>query len=180
MRASTKTVRGGRKAQPKASSRRAYEPRPTTSPGGTVVYSENLLVIQEHYETDYIHSYAEDSEFFLGLSTGKLLGSECTSCRYRFATPRAYCLQCGSSTKWIDLPLEGRVHSWTTCHYGSEAFLNQTPFHLVLVEFEGVDTLLMARLVPPKRANIRIGQKVHAKFVRKPKHRVTDVYFVPV
>jgi uncharacterized OB-fold protein len=158
---------------------RGRKPLPTKNAGGTVVYSENPLVIQEHYETDYIHSYAEDSEFFLGLSAGRLLGSECTSCHYRFATPRAYCLQCGSPTKWIELPLEGRIHSWTTCHYGSETFLNQTPFHLVLVEFEGVDTLLMARLVAPKRAKIRIGQRVRPKFVRKPKHRVTDVYFVP-
>src|SRR3990172_62462 len=127
---------------------------------GTVVFNTDPLIVKDHYEIDYIHSYAEDSLFFIGLTEGKLRGSECTRCRYRFATPRAYCLQCGVATKWIDLPLEGRIHTWTTCYYGSEAFLKETPFNLVLVEFDGVDTLFMARLVGPKQEQIRIGQRV--------------------
>jgi len=153
--------------------------KPKRTPGGTLVYANEPLVIQDHYEIDYIHSYAEDSPFFIGLTEGKLRGSECTACHTRFATPRAYCLQCGAATKWIDLPLEGRIHTWTTCYYGSEAFLKETPFNLVLVEFDGVDTLFMARLIGPKQEEIRIGQRVRAKFLRKPKYKATDVYFVP-
>jgi len=153
--------------------------KPKRTPGGTLVYGADPLVIQDHYEIDYIHSYAEDSPFFIGLTEGKLRGSECTGCGYRFATPRAYCLQCGAATKWIDLPLEGRIHTWTTCYYGSEAFLKETPFSLVLVEFDGVDTLFMARLVGPKQGEIRIGQPVRAKFLKKPKFKATDVCFVP-
>jgi hypothetical protein len=146
--------------------------------GGTVL-STDPLVIKDHYEIDYRHSYAEDSPFFTGLTQGKLLGSECTGCRYRFATPRAYCLQCGAPTKWIELPLEGRIHTWTTCYYGSEAFLKETPFNLALVEFDGVDTLFLARLIGPTQDEIKIDSKVRAKFVRNPKFKPTDVYFVP-
>jgi uncharacterized OB-fold protein len=146
---------------------------------GTVVFNTDPLIVKDHYEIDYIHSYAEDSPFFIGLSQGKLLGSQCTRCRDRFATPRAYCVQCGSPTKWIELPLEGRVHTWTTCHFGSQAFLKETPFNLVLVEFDGVDTLFLSRLIGPTQDEIRVGMKVRAQFLRNSKFKPTDVYFVP-
>ena len=146
---------------------------------GTVVFNTDPLIVKDHYEIDYIHSYAEDSPFFIGLSQGKLLGSECRGCHHRFATPRAYCLQCGSPTKWIELPLEGRIHTWTTCYYGSEAFLKETPFNLILVEFDGVDSLFLARLVGPAQEQIRVGMKVRAQFLRNSKFKPTDVYFVP-
>ncbi|OFW11037.1 MAG: nucleotide-binding protein [Acidobacteria bacterium RIFCSPLOWO2_12_FULL_59_11] len=146
---------------------------------GTVVFNTDPLIVKDHYEIDYIHSYAEDSPFFIGLSQGKLLGSECQRCHHRFATPRAYCLQCGSPTKWIDLPLQGRIHTWTTCYFGSQAFLKETPFDLILVEFDGVDSLLLARLVGAAQGHIQIGMPVRAQFLRNSKFKPTDVYFVP-
>ncbi|MBI4481174.1 MAG: Zn-ribbon domain-containing OB-fold protein [Acidobacteria bacterium] len=146
---------------------------------GTVVFNTDPLIVKNHYEIDYIHSYAEDSPFFVGLSQGKLMGSECKKCHHRFATPRAYCMQCGAPTKWIELPLEGRIHTWTTCYFGSEAFLKETPFNLILVEFDGVDTLFLARLVGPTQDEIKIGAKVRAQFLRNSKFKPTDVYFVP-
>ena len=80
----------------------------------------------------------------------------------------------------MELPQEGRVHTFTTCYYGSEAFLSETPFHLILVEFEGADTLLLARLIGVDRPeDIRIGMKVKAKFRRNSQLKPTDVYFVP-
>jgi hypothetical protein len=146
---------------------------------GTVVFNTDPLIIKNHYEIDYIHSYAEDSPFFIGLAQGKLLGSECTKCHYRYATPRAYCMDCGKKTKWIELPLEGRVHTWTTCYFGSEAFLKETPFNLVLVEFAGVNTLLLARLIGVTQEEMRVGMKVRAQFRRNSQFDPTDVYFVP-
>jgi uncharacterized OB-fold protein len=145
---------------------------------GTVVFNTDPLVVKNHYEIDYIHSYAEDSRFFIGLSQGMLQGSECTACRYKFATPRAYCMQCGKKTRWINLPLEGRIHSWTTCYFGSEAFLKETPFNLVLVEFDGIDTLLLARMIGLTQEELRVGMKVHAQFRRNSKFDPTDVYFI--
>ncbi|EQD33171.1 cytoplasmic protein, partial [mine drainage metagenome] len=73
------------------------------------------------YSIEYIHSYAEDSPFFLGLADGKLRGSRCTrkKCAFVFATPRSHCMVCGAPTEWIDLPTTGKIHSWTTCHFGS-------------------------------------------------------------
>ncbi len=146
---------------------------------GAVVFCTDPLVVKEHYGIDYLHSYAEDSPFFTGLAQGKLMGSECTRCHYRFATPRAYCMECGAETRWYELPLEGRVHTWTTCHFGSEAFLKETPFNLALIEFEGVNSLLLARLIGVTENEIKIGMPVQAKFRRLAQFKPTDVYFIP-
>lgn len=137
------------------------------------------LVVSSPYDIKYIHSYAEDSPFFLGLAEGKLMGSECTHCHYRYATPRSHCMNCGHETEWFELPLEGRVHSWTTCYFGSEEFLKETPFNLAMVEFDGVDTLLLSRLTGIKEPDIYIGMKVRAEFRKKPRYLISDVHFIP-
>ncbi|MDE1852932.1 MAG: Zn-ribbon domain-containing OB-fold protein [Thaumarchaeota archaeon] len=137
------------------------------------------LVIMSPYNIKYIHSYAQDSPFFLGLAKGDILGSECKNCHYRYATPRSHCMECGHETKWFRLPREGKVHSWTTCYFGGEEFLKETPFNLALVEFEGVDTLLLSRLKGAKEKDIFIGMKVRAQFRRPPRYLISDVSFVP-
>ncbi|HEY6238826.1 MAG TPA: Zn-ribbon domain-containing OB-fold protein [Thermoplasmata archaeon] len=139
------------------------------------------LVIHYPYSILYIHSYAEDSPFFLGLAEGRLRGSKCTdaACRFVYATPRSHCMECGSPTEWIDLPKTGRVHSWTTCHFGSEAFLKETPYNLALVEFEGADSLLLVRLKDATESDLYIGMPVEARFEPEPRYSITDVWFVP-
>jgi uncharacterized OB-fold protein len=137
------------------------------------------LVILFPYDVKYIHSYAQDSEFFLALARGKVYGSECKNCHYRYATPRSHCMNCGKETEWFELPREGRVHSWTTCYFGGEEFLKETPFNLVLVEFEGVDTLLLSRLVGAKQDDIYVGMRVVPKFRETPRYLISDLSYVP-
>jgi hypothetical protein len=139
------------------------------------------LVIRFPYSINYIHSYAEDSPFFLGLAEGRLRGNRCTKkkCGFVFGTPRGHCMVCGSPTEWIDLPTKGRVHSWTTCHFGSEAFLKETPYNLALVEFDGVGSLLLVRLKDTVESEIFVGMPVEARFEPNPKYSITDVWFVP-
>ena len=139
------------------------------------------LVIHSPYAIKYIHSYAEDSAFFLGLSEGKLKGSKCSSpsCGFVFATPRGHCMVCGSATKWMDLPLKGRLHSWTTCQFGSEAFLKETPYNLGLVEFDGAGSLLLVRVKDAVQSDLYVGLPVEARFDPKPKYSITDIWFVP-
>jgi uncharacterized OB-fold protein len=146
---------------------------------GTVLYNIDPIIMKWHYEIDYIHSYAQDSPFFAGLSKGKLLGSACKKCKTKFATPRAHCMECGAVTDWIELPLEGKVHTHTTCYFGGEAFLKETPFTLILVEFRGIDTLFLSRLVGAEPDEVKIGMPVQAQFLRNSKFKATDVYFVP-
>lgn len=150
---------------------------------GSAIYEdpsgEEDLVILSPYKINYVHSYAEDSKFFLELANGKLMGSICKKCKTKYGTPRSHCMECGSETEWLELPLVGRVHSWTTCYFGSEEFLNETPFNLVVVEFEGVDTLFLSRLIGAKQEEIYTGMSVKANFRQEPKYLVSDVYFTP-
>ncbi|HAM51152.1 MAG TPA: nucleotide-binding protein [Nitrospiraceae bacterium] len=146
---------------------------------GSVLFGIDPIIIKQHYEIDYIHSYAQDSPFFAGLTKKKLLGSRCTSCGYAYASARAHCMECGAKTAWFELPLKGKVHTFTTCHFGSEAFLKETPFTLILVEFDGVDTLFLSKLVGVKPGDAWIGMAVKARFLRNCKFKPTDVYFVP-
>ncbi|MCI4368848.1 MAG: Zn-ribbon domain-containing OB-fold protein [Thermoplasmata archaeon] len=139
------------------------------------------LVIRYPYSITYIHSYAEDSPFFLGLAEGRLMGSRCTKkgCRFVYATPRGHCMVCGGATQWLEMPKVGRVHSWTTCHYGSEAFLKETPYNLALIEFDGAGSLLLVRLKQATEQEIYVGMPVEARFDPEPTFSVTDVWFVP-
>ncbi|WP_429886489.1 Zn-ribbon domain-containing OB-fold protein [Geoalkalibacter halelectricus] len=145
---------------------------------GTVLFNLDPIIVKHHYEIEYLHSYAQDSPFFAGLAKGKLLGSRCGACDYTYATPRSHCMECGGATEWVELPQQGRVHTHTTCHFGGEAFLKETPFTLILVEFDGVDTLFLSRLIGAEPDEIDIGQPVRARFVRNSKFKPTDVYFV--
>jgi uncharacterized protein len=140
------------------------------------------LVIRYPYAIEYIHSYAEDSPFFLGLAEGRLRGSKCrkVKCGFVYGTPRSHCMVCGSPTEWVDLPTRGRVHSFTTCHFGSEAFLKETPYNLALVEFDGVGSLLLVRLKECGESDLYVGMPVEARFDPHPKYSITDVWFVPV
>jgi uncharacterized protein len=139
------------------------------------------LVVKSPYSIQYIHSYAEDSPFFLGLAEGKLLGSRCTSksCGMVYATPRGHCMECGAPTEWRELPKTGRVHSWTTCRFGSEAFLKETPYNLALIEFEGADSVLLVRLKDCVESDLYVGMPVEARFSPTPQYSITDVWFVP-
>ncbi|ALC17625.1 putative Zn-ribbon domain-containing OB-fold protein [Desulfuromonas soudanensis] len=146
---------------------------------GTVLFKTDPIIIKHHYEVDYLHSYAQDSPFFAGLANRKLLGSRCGACAITYATPRGHCMECGGATEWVELPQSGRVHTYTTCHFGGEAFLKETPFTLVLVEFDGVDTLFLSRLLGAEGDEVSIGMPVRARFLRNSKFKATDVYFVP-
>ncbi|HTP64936.1 MAG TPA: Zn-ribbon domain-containing OB-fold protein [Geobacteraceae bacterium] len=146
---------------------------------GTVLFNLDPIIIKDHYEIDYLHSYAQDSPFFAALARHKLLGSRCTSCGYRYATPRGHCMECGAPTEWFELPQEGRVHTYTTCYFGGEKFLKETPFTLILVEFDTADTLFLSRLTGCEPDEVKIGMPVRARFLRNCKFRATDVYFVP-
>jgi uncharacterized OB-fold protein len=139
------------------------------------------LVVHSPYSINYIHSYAEDSPFFLGLAEGRIRGSKCTHapCQFVYATPRSHCMVCGHATEWTDLPPRGRIHSWTTCHFGSEAFLKETPYNLALVEFDGAGSLLLVRLKDAVESGLYIGMPVEARFDPKPRYSITDVWFVP-
>lgn len=150
------------------------------------------ILFLQPYAIEYVRSYGQDSPFFLGLRERKLLGSECKACRYRWATPRGHCMFCGKETTWFKLPHCGTVHAFTVCRFGSEAFLDETPFALAYIEFEDVQGLFLSRLkeVPLDAPTLDwIGMPVEARFASRPSApeqqppatpSVVDVWFVPL
>ena len=88
-------------------------------------------------------------------------------------------MYCGGETQDIELPLNGKIHTFTTCYYSGESFMNDIPYTLILVEFKGIDSLFMSRLINKENIKISIGMKVKAKFKRLQKFDVNDVYFIP-
>ncbi len=138
------------------------------------------IVIKYPYSIDYNFSYGQDSPFFAALANGRFIVSREPETGYTYATPRGHDMYTGKETEWVEIKPEGKIHAFTVCHFGSEAFLPETPFILILVEFEACDTLFLGRLVgvDPEGANIGwIGKKVKGRFLRNAKLKPTDIYF---
>jgi uncharacterized OB-fold protein len=161
---------------------------------GTVVFSVALthrdvlsvlkqmspIVIKHPYSIDYNYSYGQDSPFFAALANGRFIVCREPQSGYTYANPRGHDMYSGRETEWVEIKPEGRIHAFTTCYFGSEAFLPECPFVLIQVEFEECDTLFMGRLigVDPDAANIGwIGKKVQGRFLRNAKLKPTDIYF---
>lgn len=141
------------------------------------------IQIEQDYQITYLHSYAQDSPWFAAATNRKLLANRDPESGYTYATPRGHDMHTGEETVWIDITdSKAKVHAFTVCHFGSEEFLPETPFVLALIEFEGVNTLFLTRLmgVDPLAASLDwIGMQVEPRFLRNSKLKPTDVYFVP-
>ena len=146
---------------------------------GCVLYNLDPIIMKYHYEVDYIHSYAQDSPFFAGLANKKIMGSRCPKCGATYATPRGHCMDCGAKTEWMELPHTAKVHTYTTCYFGGEEFLEETPFTLILVEWPEVNTFFLSRLIGVEAEDVYIGMPIQAQFRRLSQFKPTDVYFVP-
>ena len=49
------------------------EPKLPEIERGTEVFSVDPLIVRDHFEINYVHSYKQDTPFFHGLSKKKLL-----------------------------------------------------------------------------------------------------------
>jgi uncharacterized OB-fold protein len=138
------------------------------------------IVIKQPYGIEYNYSYGQDSPFFAALANGRFIVCREPQTGHTYATPRGHDMYSGRETEWVEIEPEGRIHAFTVCHFGSEAFLPECPFVLILVEFEACDTLFLGRLVgvDPEEASIAwIGRQVRGRFLRNSKLRPTDIYF---
>jgi len=146
----------------------------------SVLKQMSPIVIKQPYSIDYNYSYGQDSAFFAALANGRFIVSREPQSGYTYATPRAHDMYSGRETEWVEIIPKGRIHAFTVCYFGSEAFLPECPFVLIQVEFEECDTLFLGRLigVDPDEANIGwIGKKVRGRFLRNAKLKPTDIYF---
>lgn len=141
------------------------------------------IQIEQEYKINYLHSYGQDSPWFAGLTNKRLMANREPDTGYTYATPRGHDMYTGKDTEWIDITdREAKIHAFTVCHFGSEEFLPECPYALILVEIEGVNSLLLSRLMGVDLDDVSldwIGKRVAPKFLRNSKLKPTDVYFVP-
>jgi hypothetical protein len=160
-------------------------PFPIETTPEALAWLKNMAPIQIEYPYSivYLHSYGQDSPWFAGLTNKVILANQDPETGYTYATPRGHDMYTGEETNWVDITEnQARIHAFTVCHFGSEAFLDQTPYVLILVEFEGVNTLLLSRLfgIDPSEASLDwIGMELNPQFLRNSKLQPTDVYFIP-
>jgi uncharacterized protein len=160
-------------------------PFPVTTDPDSLAFLKKMapISIEQEYCITYLHSYGQDSPWFAGLTNRRLLANQDVESGYTYANPRGHDMYSGAETAWIDITHRpARVHAFTVCHFGSEEFLPETPFVLALIELEGVDTLLLTRLLDldPDQASLDwIGMEVKPHFLRNSKLKPTDIYFVP-
>jgi hypothetical protein len=158
-------------------------PAETNSESLALLKLMNPIRIEQDYKITYLHSYGQDSPWFAALTNRRLLANREPQSGYTYATPRGDDMYSGTETEWIDITERPAwVHAFTVCYFGSEEFLPETPFILALIEFEGVNTLLLTRLMglDPQQPSLEwIGMRVRPRFLRNSKLKPTDVYFVP-
>ncbi len=160
-------------------------PFPISSDPEALAFLKKMAPIQieQEYQITYLHSYGQDSPWFAGLSNRRLLASQAPTSGYTYANPRGHDMYSGEETNWIDITdRPARVHTFTVCYFGSQEFLPETPYVLALIEFDGVNTLLLSRLmgVDPQKPSLDwVGMRVKARFLRNSKLKPTDVYFTP-
>ena len=160
-------------------------PFPLNSDPEALAFLKKLAPIQieQEYKITYLHSYGQDSPWFAGLSNRRLLANQAPGSGYTYAMPRGHDAYSGEETVWIDITdRPASVHAFTVCYFGSQEFLPETPYVLAMIEFEGVNTLLLSRLmgVDPQLPSLDwIGMRVNPRFLRNSKLKPTDVYFIP-
>ena len=140
------------------------------------------MVIERPWDVMYNHSYGRVSPFFMGLLEKKLMGTKCPKCGDVFCPPRAHCwrIKCRlEETEWIEMPLEGTLHSYTIMGFAGEAFLDDLPFILAYVRPDGANTMIAARMTGIKPEDVECDTRVKIKFIEEPTGNPMDIYFVP-
>lgn len=140
------------------------------------------MVIYRPHGVLYHHSYGLVSRFFKGLIDKQLLGTKCPKCKTVYCPPRMHCWNPAcrvAETKWVELPLKGKVHTFSVMLFSADAFLEMLPFVLGYVQIEGADTALPIQIVTAP-TDVFVGQKVNIRFRDVRKGDLMDIYAVPV
>jgi len=97
------------------------------------------------------------------LTEGKVKGTVCKQCGAKYFPPRADCAACLSKDMdWFDMPLKGKLETFTTAMYAPFGFEKDCPYTMGLVDFG--DLKLFARLAKDlKPEDVKVGMDVAIK-----------------
>jgi len=112
-------------------------------------------------------------EFYERLAQGELATTRCEPCSRTSFPPRARCPTCGGSQTWVELPLTGRLHAFTT----QEVSLRfRAPEVLALAE---VGDVVLPGIADAPYEELSIGQEVRVEPRPEPDTGLTLLAFVP-
>jgi uncharacterized OB-fold protein len=140
-----------------------------------------FMLIDRPHGALYKHSYGLVSKFFTGLIDKRLWGTKCPKCGTTYCPPRAHCWNPACKvaiTEWVELPLKGRIHTFSVMLFSADAFLEKLPFVLAYVQVEGTDTAIPMQ-IETDPTNVFIGQKLEIRFREERKGELMDMYGVP-
>lgn len=141
----------------------------------------DFMVIYRPHGVLYNHSYGLVSKFFEGLIAGKLFGTKCPRCGTVYCPPRAHCWNPScrvAECEWLELPLSGKVHTFSVMLFSADAFLEMLPFVLGYVQIDGAHTALPVQVVTAP-ADVFVGQEVEIRFREERTGDLMDIYAVP-
>jgi uncharacterized OB-fold protein len=104
--------------------------------------------------------------FLAELAQRRIVGSRCPQCAITVVPAHDFCGRCGSPmTDFLELPAGGTLSGFTETHAGL----------LGLVRLDGTDTDFVHRLLDVTFGELRVGQRVSARWAAEPTGTVLDL-----
>jgi uncharacterized OB-fold protein len=99
-------------------------------------------------------------EYLKNIQEGIFRAYRCVDCGMVIAPPSGTCYGCGSSKmEWADVSGNGKLVSFTVIHIAPDAFAEEAPYYIAIVELEE-GTRVSARLLgfdPLKPQEVKLG-----------------------
>ena len=95
---------------------------------------------------------------------GRLMGTRCAACKVVYLPPQIFCQRCFAElTEWTELPLKGKIASFTVVHADERGAPLSQPRTVALVTF-GNEGAALTHFVEGDQKKIKIGAAVEVVF----------------
>lgn len=106
---------------------------------------------------------------------GRFEATHCDECNLTYLPPRIYCERCFAdlSDTWREVPLTGRVHTFTVVRMDGQGRPLPAPEVIAYVRIDGTDGGLVARLLKAAPGDVQLEMPVKAVLAAPRKRRGT-------
>jgi len=137
----------------------------------------DMIHVEGEIPVNYLYTAGVAGERFLReiKENAKILGTKCRRCNTVHVPPKIYCERCFERLdEWVELPSEGQVEAFTTCHFDPDGSRLAEPEILAAIRLRDADESIVHRIKEVHAEGVYIGMKVKAAFKEK-KDRVGSV-----
>ncbi len=137
-----------------------------------IIVSEQVLQVPFRYSAGKVTSrfltYLRDESVIYGI--------KCPGCGKVYVPPRSVCGGCFRETgEWVALSGEGLVESFSAVHYLETVHSVEAPFIIGIIKLDGADTGMVHFIRGISEENLKIGQRVKARFSDERKGHILDI-----